>query len=155
MTSAGVAFDCGNVIDQFRGVGFAVSFVAAAAVFFVHPCNHAQSAARMEMKPLKQLCSGHRDHDTDAVINGAAPEIPRIQMSGYDDDLFGILASLDVSNDVVTGGVRQVLRRECEVHANAALGSEMLDQVGIFSRECGGGNGSGKTESSVREAVVG
>src|SRR5712671_168839 len=76
-------------------------------------------------------------------------------MSGDDNDLFGMLAALDVGNDVVAGGIRQVLRRECEMHPNTALPGEMLDQVSIFSRKSGGGNGSGKTESRVGEAIVG
>src|SRR2546423_4941319 len=151
MTGAGIALDCRNMIDHLRGMGFAVSFMAASAVFFVHPGNHAQGTPRMEMKPLQKFGGGHRDYDTGTVINGAAAEIPRIKMARDDDDLFGMLASLEVGDDVVANGVRQVLRSECKVHANTPLRSEMLDQVGIFGRKSGGRNRRGKTEAGVRK----
>src|ERR1019366_5655429 len=97
----------------------------------------------------------HGDDNPRAVVDGAATEVPGIEMTGDNDDLLGMLAALEVGDNVVAGGVRKALRSEREVHANAALGGEVFDQIGIFGGESGGGNSGGNAVPSVRQAIVG
>ena len=110
---------------------------------------------RADMQPLKKFGGRHGDDDARAVVDGAATEVPGIEMTGDDDDLLGMLAALEIGDDVVAGGVRKALRSEREVHADAALGGEVVDQVGILSGESGSGNSGGNAVTSVRQAIVG
>ena len=64
------------------------------------------------MKALEDFGSLHGDDDAGSVVDGAGPEIPGIEMSGDDDDLFGMFGAFEVGNDVVAGLVRELLRSE-------------------------------------------
>src|ERR1017187_8992649 len=145
----------GDVVRKFRGVSLGIGLVSAAAIFLVHPGDDAQRAARADMQPLKQFGGRHGDDNPRAVVDGAATEVPGIEMTGDNDVLLGMLAALEVGDNVVAGGVRKALRSEREVHANAALGGEVFDQIGIFGGESGGGNSGGNAVPSVRQAIVG
>ena len=155
MAGSGVALDGGDVVGKFRGVSFGVGLVSAASIFLVHPGDDAQRAAWADMQALEQFGGGHGDDDTRAVVDGAAAEVPGIEVTGDNDDLLGMLAALEVGDDVVAGDFGKALRSEREVHANAALGGEVFDQVGIFGGESGGGNSGGNAVAGVRQAIVG
>src|ERR1051325_2834467 len=49
-------------------------------------------------------------------------------------------ASLKVCDDVVADGVRQLTRRQQEMHTDAALAHQIRHQVCVFRRHGGGGN---------------
>src|ERR1019366_7873560 len=155
VAGAGVALDGGDVVRKFRGVSLGIGLVSAAAIFLVHPGDDAQRAAGADMQALEQFGGRHGDDDARAVVDGAATDVPGIEMTGDNDDLLGMLAALEIGDDVVAGGVRKALRGEREVHANAALGGEVFDQIGIFGGESGGGNSGGNAVPSVRQAIVG
>src|SRR5262245_30306411 len=55
-------------------------------------------------------------------------------MAGSDDDLIRIFAAFEISNDIVTLGVRQALGREHQTDLDFALRREMGNQFGVFSR---------------------
>jgi hypothetical protein len=111
--------------------------------------------AGRQVEALENFGSLHGDDDAGSVVDSAGAEVPGIEMSGDDDDLFGMLGTFEVGDDVVAGFVGKLLRSECEMHADFALRGEVDDQVGIFGGHGAGGDSGGETESSVREAVVG
>jgi hypothetical protein len=143
------------VVEEVGGVFGAVSFAAAASGFFVHPCDHAQGAGGTQVEALENFGSFHGDGDAGGIVDGAGAEIPGIEMSGDDYDLLGMLGAFEVCDDVIAALVRELLRSKREVHAHFALSSEVSDQVGVFGGDSSGGNSGGKTESGVREAIVG
>ena len=61
-------------------------------------------------------------------------------MTGNDDYLFRILAAFDVTDDVVTLDIRQLLRREDQFHFHRSLPDKIGDQICIFRRDCTGWN---------------
>src|SRR5580765_2522913 len=75
-------------------------------------------------------------------------------MSGHDDDLFGMLTSLQIGNYVVADRVWKLLRGERQMHADLALGGEVGDEVAIFRSDGTGGNPSGKAEAGVRQTII-
>src|ERR1700757_3535715 len=97
----------------------------------------------------------HGNHDSRGIVDGAGSEVPGIEVSGDDDDLLRMFAALQVGDDVVTGRVGQLLRSESEMHADFALRKKMSNEVGIFRGDGAGGNSSGRTEASVRQAEIG
>jgi hypothetical protein len=107
------------------------------------------------MQALENFSGGHGDDNTGAVVDSAATEVPGIEVAGNDDDLLGMVATLEIGDDVVASDVGKSLGSEGEGHADATLGGEVLDQVGIFSGQSGGGDSSGDAIASMREAVVG
>ena len=53
------------------------------------------------MELLQNLGGLHGDRNAGAVIDRAGAEIPRIEMSGNDDDLLRMFAAFEVGDDVV------------------------------------------------------
>src|SRR6478672_8980400 len=78
-----------------------VRFAAAQSVFLIHPGNDANRAAWMKSKLPNETGCLHCDRHARAVVNRARSQIPGIKMSGNDHDLLGVLAALQISNDVV------------------------------------------------------
>ena len=107
MSGAGIALDGGDVVGNLRSVRLRIRLAAAATVFFVHPGDHAQRAARANMQSLQNLSSRHRDDHTRAIVNRAAPQVPGIEMAGDDDDLLRMLAPLQIGDYVVTSQHRE------------------------------------------------
>src|SRR5207302_4461180 len=89
------------------------------------------------------------------VIDRSCAEVPRIEVPGYDNELFGMLAAFQIGDHVVADRVGKFLRSKREVHADFALSGKMRDQRCIFSGNSPGRNAGRKTESSVRQSKVG
>src|SRR5579871_3299027 len=66
-----------------------------------------------------------------------------------------MLAAFKIADDVVACCVRQLLRRQREMHANLALHEELSDQLGIFRRDGSGRNTCWRAISRMRQAVIG
>ncbi len=142
------------MVDHLGGIVFAVGLVTASAVFFVHPGNDAQRAPRAETQAPQNFRSLHRHHHTCAVVDCTLAKVPGIEMPADNDNLLGMLASLQIGDDVVAGDVGQSLRREDKVHAHPTLPGEMLDEVRVFGGEGRSGNSGGCAVASMREAEV-
>ena len=89
---------------------------------------------------LEQVNGLHGNHDTGAVVEGSGAQVPGVEVAGDDDHLFGVLSSLPVGDDVEAFGVGESLRGEGEVQRDRALAGEVLEQVGVFCGDGGGGN---------------
>ena len=61
-------------------------------------------------------------------------------MTGNDDYLFRILAAFDVTDNVVTLDIRQLLRREDQFHFHRSLPDKIDNQICVFRRDCAGWN---------------
>src|SRR5215469_13047674 len=70
-------------------------------------------------------------------------------MTGHDHDLLRMLAPANVGNDVVSGGVRQSLRSQDEMHPDLPLTAEMRDQVGVLVGEGSSRNSRWRAVPSV------
>jgi hypothetical protein len=64
------------------------------------------------MKFLNQVHRFHRNRDAGAIIDRACAQIPRIEMTGNDDHLFGMFVAFDVPDDVRALDIRQLPRRQ-------------------------------------------
>ena len=94
----------------------------------------------MQAELLDEIRHLHRDGHARPVVDRARAEIPGIEMPRDNDDLLGMLGSLQVGDHVVAHGVGQLLRCEDETHSHRPLRHERRDQVGVFFRHGGGGN---------------
>src|SRR5438128_6805881 len=112
MTRPRITLDGGEMIARLRRKIFRVRKPAAQAVLFIHPGDDANGALRLELELANQIGRLHRNGDARRIINRARSQVPRIKMTRNDDDLFGMLAALDVSDDVITLYVRERLRRQ-------------------------------------------
>ena len=56
---------------------------------------------RVEIQPLEQFGGFHSDGNACTIVDRASAEIPRVQVTGNDHNLLGILQALEVPNDVV------------------------------------------------------
>src|SRR5580693_10673738 len=99
----------------------AVGDASGGSVFFVHPRDYAKSALGMQAELLAEICNLHGDGYACGVVNCTGAQIPRIEMSADDNDLLGMLGTFEVGNHVVTLRVGKSLRRENQVHCDAAL----------------------------------
>ena len=88
------------------------------------------------MKFLDQVRGFHRDRDTRTIINRSCAEIPRIQMTGNDNDLFRRIAAFDVTDHVCAFHVRQSLRRQNQFHFHRSLPDQAGNQIRIFRGYC-------------------
>src|SRR5205807_2553650 len=101
MTCAQIAFDSGNVIGELSLVVFGVGSSAHQPVLFVHPRDHSDSSFGPKAEPLDQLSDLHSYCDACAVIDRAGAQVPRVQMTGDNDYLLGMLAAFNIRDDVV------------------------------------------------------
>jgi hypothetical protein len=155
MSRAQIGFKC---VDVIRGVGFllvTISFAAAGAVFFVHPGDYANGSFRMQAELLAEIRNLHGDGNTSGIINCAGAKIPGIQMAADDYNLFGMLRTFQVGDYVEAWHVIKSLRREDEMHGDAALLGEVGDELRVFGGDGRCGNSGGDAVSGVRKTVVG
>src|SRR5256714_7622541 len=101
------------------------------------------------MKLLDQVRRFHRNGDAGAVIDRPRAEIPRIQMSRNDNDLFGMFGAFDVADNVEARRVGERLRGENEMHAHYALRRKRRDQIRVFR-----GDSAGRNLWGVRLVIV-
>src|ERR1041384_1021245 len=100
MTCTQIALDRGNVIGQLLLMVSGIGSSAHQSVLFIHPGDHPNRSLWFQPELLYQLRGLHRDCDSSSVIYRTGSKIPRIQMSGDNHNLFGMLTALDVSHDV-------------------------------------------------------
>src|SRR5579883_197144 len=124
---------CGFMLACVRGS-------TSQAIFFICPSNHAQRAARLQSEISDDFDCLQCDTDSRSIINGASAKIPGIEMARHDHDLLGMFAATQISDDIVSNGVRQSLRCKCQAHFDRALIREPLEQVRIFSSQGSGWN---------------
>ena len=84
------------------------------------------------MKFLDQIRHFHRDCDARAIIDCACAQVPRVQVTGNDDHLFGMFATLDVADHVCAFDIRQGLGRENQFHSHWSLADQVRDQICIL-----------------------
>jgi len=70
------------------------------------------------MQALEYFGGLHGNGDAGSIVDGAGAEVPRIKMPRNDNDLLGMVRTLDIGDNVIPGFVRQLLGSEREVHTN-------------------------------------
>src|SRR5258708_38354514 len=96
MGCAGVTFDGGDVVGEVLGVFGGVGFAAGASGFFVHPGDDAEGAGGAQVEALENFWGFHGHDYTGSVVDCAGAEVPGIGMAGDDDDLRGMLGTVEV-----------------------------------------------------------
>ena len=119
----------------------AIAVAAAHAVLFVREQHHAHGALRADVQLLHQARRFPRHHAADAVVRRARARIPRIEVAADEHDLLGLLAALDLADDVEGFDVGIELRLHLEAHADlhAAI-DEALDAIGVLRGDRRGRN---------------
>src|SRR5579864_3858797 len=112
MTGTVIAFNCGKVVGDFRLMILGIGISAYASELLTHPCDDSDTALRPQIQLPKHLDRLHGHNYTGPIINGASSQVPGIEMSRDDDDLFRVFSAFEVSDDVVAHGVRERLWRE-------------------------------------------
>src|SRR2546423_917152 len=97
---------------------FHVSLRTATAVFLIHPCDYADGSLRLETKLFDHGQHLHRGDDPRAVVDGASPQIPGIEMTRDDNDFLRMFAAFEVGEHVGARDVRQSLWRQYQLHTN-------------------------------------
>src|SRR5690606_30731415 len=119
---AEIAFSADDVV--LVCVRASVSRAAVNAVLFGPGQQDADGAARALRQIADQTRGGGDDGDAGAVINGALPQIPRIQVRGEDDDLLRTLAATDLGEHVAGWRVLADVGFDDEVDAHAAAAGD-------------------------------
>src|SRR5438874_4075664 len=153
MLSAQVALDSGNVVRDVSRVVLRIGQCAGLAHFFIHPCNDAQRPFGMQVEFVNNLRALHRDNNTSAIVDRASAEIPRIEVPGYDYDLLGMFAALQIRYNVVLLRLGADLRRERQMDAYSTARSQARDQFCVLCADGARGDRSVNARSGVRKAV--
>src|SRR5437899_11061031 len=103
------------MLDELGRVIARISLTTSASALLVHPRDHTQSALRAEMEFLQQFSGLHRNGNSCRIIDGSGAKVPRVEVSGDDDDLVGMLTPLQIGDHVVADTVGKFLRREREM----------------------------------------
>ena len=92
------------------------------------------------MKFLDQIGGFHGDRDARAIVDRACAQVPRVQVTGNDDHLFGTFAAFDVTDDIIALDIGQLLRRENQFQFHRSLTDQIGDQIRILRRDGSGWN---------------
>ena len=102
---AAVRLEHEDVVGQLVAIALPVIGAAAQAVFLVGEQDDADGAPGSEPQ-LFHEAQRFPAHDTPAaVVGGAGPDVPGVEVAADDDDLVGQLASADLSDQVEGVGV--------------------------------------------------
>src|SRR5215472_18714130 len=132
MTRPVIAFNRGEVVGDFCYMILSIGLTADPSVLLTHPCDDSDSALRVQIQRPKYLHRLHGDNYPGCVVNRTGSQVPGIEMSRDDDNLFRVLAAFEVGDDVKTHDVGECLWRKSQMQAHRPLSTQTFDQVRIF-----------------------
>ena len=121
MTGTVIAFNCRKVAGNFRLMILRISNTADPSELLTHPCDDPDTPLRAQIQLPKYLLRLHGHNYTGPIIDGASSQVPGIEMSRDDNNLFLLLAAFEVSDEVVANSVRERLWCESQVQEHGPL----------------------------------
>jgi hypothetical protein len=111
-----------------------------AAVFFVHPEDHADRPLWLEPALPNHVHRRERRHNAGAVVLRALAHVPAIDVSAEDDHLLGVFAADDLTHDIRLHDWRFHVRLHGEVDLDRlAFALQARQHQRVFGGDGGGG----------------